>query len=74
MDLFKQCLKEAAATFIMICCFLLVRLIIPLALAITPVILAATLLNWFWLFLYVPFGYIGCLLTVYLAKKGYSNG
>lgn len=73
MDLFKQSLKDAAITFAMICGFLALRLIIPLVLAITPMVLAATLSNWFWLFLYIPFGYIGCFLTVYLAKKGYPN-
>ena len=73
MDLFKQCLKDSAITFIFICSLLIFRIVIPIALLITPMVLVATLSNWFWLLLYFPFGYIACFLITYFDKKGYYN-
>lgn len=66
----KTVLKDAAMSFIFICSFIVVKFIGPLILALAPLVLAATFINWLWLLLYIPFGFIACVIASYITIKG----
>lgn len=66
----KTVLKDAIMSFIFICSFIIVRFIIPAALILAPILLAATFTSFLWLLLYIPFGFIGCIVASYITIKG----
>lgn len=66
----KTVLKDAVMSFIFICSFIVVKFIGPAILALAPLVLAATFINWLWLLLYIPFGFIACVIASYITIKG----
>lgn len=66
----KEVLKDATTSFIFICSFVAVKIIGPAILALAPLVLAATFANFLWLLLYIPLGFIACVIASYITIKG----
>lgn len=66
----KEVLKDAVMSFIFICSFIAAKIIGPAILALTPIVLAAIFANFLWLLLYIPLGFIACVIASYITIKG----
>lgn len=66
----KEVLKDATTSFIFICSFVVAKIIGPAILVLTPPMLVMIFTNFLWFLLYIPLGFIACVIASYITIKG----